>query len=251
MPDFGVIVFGVFSVMLLSAALGVVLSRNPVHSALFLALAFLSSAGVWMLLEAEFLALLIVLVYVGAVMVLFLFVVMMLDINLDVLREGFWRYLPLAAAAAVLVVGEIFFVLHAEPFFDSDRYALSPAPEENVRALGALLYTDYAYALELAAALLLVAIVAAIALTLRQRRDVRRISAEEQTSAGRERVRMAKFSSSVANAAALEATTADAGVDAGADNIKSNSDMNQTSSSRENVSDTNSKTGLNTSEGNK
>ena len=117
MVDFAAIVFGVFSGVLLASALGVVLSRNPVHSALFLALAFLSSAAVWMLLEAEFLALLIVLVYVGAVMVLFLFVVMMLDINLDVLREGFWRYLPLAAAAAALVVGEIFFVLHSDVFF--------------------------------------------------------------------------------------------------------------------------------------
>lgn len=194
MADFTTILFGVFSGVLLAAALGVVLSRNPVHSALFLALAFLSSAGVWMLLEAEFLALLIVLVYVGAVMVLFLFVVMMLDINLDVLREGFWRYLPLAAAAALLVVGEIFFVLHSEPFFDGARYPLPPAPEENVRAIAAVLYTDYAYALELAAVLLLVAIVAAIALTLRRRENVRRADAEMQTRASPAgRVRMAKF----------------------------------------------------------
>lgn len=199
MADFTTILFGVFSGVLLAAALGVVLSRNPVHSALFLALAFLSSAGVWMLLEAEFLALLIVLVYVGAVMVLFLFVVMMLDINLDVLREGFWRYLPLAAAAALLVVGEIFFVLHSEPFFDGARYPLPPAPEENVRAIAAVLYTDYAYALELAAVLLLVAIVAAIALTLRRRENVRRADAEMQTRASPAgRVRMAKFPAAAA-----------------------------------------------------
>ena len=194
MVDFAAIVFGVFSGVLLASALGVVLSRNPVHSALFLALAFLSSAAVWMLLEAEFLALLIVLVYVGAVMVLFLFVVMMLDINLDVLREGFWRYLPLAAAAAALVVGEIFFVLHSDVFFDASRYPLPPAPDENVRAIAAVLYTDYAYALELAAILLLVAIVAAIALTLRRRENVRHIDPAEQTrasSAGR--VRMANI----------------------------------------------------------
>lgn len=194
MIDFATIIFGVFSGVLLAAAGGVVLSRNPVHSALFLVLAFLSSAGVWMLLEAEFLALLIVLVYVGAVMVLFLFVIMMLDINLDVLREGFWRYLPLAAAVAALVVGEIFFVVHSDLFFDVSRYPLPPAPDENVRALAAVLYTDYAYALELAATLLLVAIVAAIALTLRQRRDVRRTDPEMQTRAAPAgRVRMANI----------------------------------------------------------
>ncbi len=194
MVDFAAIVFGVFSGVLLASALGVVLSRNPVHSALFLALAFLSSAAVWMLLEAEFLALLIVLVYVGAVMVLFLFVVMMLDINLDVLREGFWRYLPLAAAAAALVVGEIFFVLHSDVFFDASRYPLPPAPDENVRAIAAVLYTDYAYALELAAILLLVAIVAAIALTLRRRENVRHIDPAEQTRASPAgRVRMANI----------------------------------------------------------
>ena len=194
MADFATILFGVFSGVLLAAALGVVLSRNPVHSALFLALAFLSSAGVWMLLEAEFLALLIVLVYVGAVMVLFLFVVMMLDINLDVLREGFWRHLPLAAVAAALVVGEIFFVLHSGPFFDDLRYPLPPPPAENVRALAALLYTEYAYALELAAGLLLVAIVAAIALTLRRRTDTRRADPAMQTRASPAgRVRMASF----------------------------------------------------------
>ena len=147
-----------------------------------------------MLLEAEFLALLIVLVYVGAVMVLFLFVVMMLDINLDVLREGFWRYLPLAAAAAALVVGEIFFVLHSDVFFDASRYPLPPAPDENVRAIAAVLYTDYAYALELAAILLLVAIVAAIALTLRRRENVRHIDPAEQTRASPAgRVRMANI----------------------------------------------------------
>ena len=197
MIDFMLVIFCGFAAVLLTAALGVVLSRNPVHSALFLVLAFLSSAGVWMLLEAEFLALLIVLVYVGAVMVLFLFVIMMLDINLDVLREGFWRYLPLAAAAAVLVVGEIFFVLYAEPFFDSARYALPPPPADNVRALAALLYTDYVYALELAAVLLLVAIVAAVALTLRRRRDVRRMDAATQIRAGRSGVRLVCMPSEV------------------------------------------------------
>ena len=191
MVDFAFIVFCAFSVVLLTAALGVVLARNPVHASLFLVVAFLASAGVWMLLEAEFLALLIVLVYVGAVMVLFLFVIMMLDINLDVLREGFWRYLPLAALAALLVVGEISFViLYSEPLVEVGRYP--PPPPENVRALASLLYTDYVYVLELAATLLLVAIVAAVALTLRRRRGVKYIDPALQVRAGRSgRVRMA------------------------------------------------------------
>ncbi len=149
-----------------------------------------------MLLEAEFLSLLIVLVYVGAVMVLFLFVIMMLDINLDVLREGFWRYLPLAAMAAVLVVGEIFFVLDAAPIFSAENRPLPPSPDDNVRALASQLYTEYVYALELAAALLLVAIVAAVALTLRQRKDVRHTDPAMQTKVKREdRVRIVNMPS--------------------------------------------------------
>ncbi|MGI9306296.1 MAG: NADH-quinone oxidoreductase subunit J [Gammaproteobacteria bacterium] len=185
MADFTPIVFCAFSFVLLGAALGVVLSRNPVHSSLFLVAAFLASAGVWMLLEAEFLALLIVLVYVGAVMVLFLFVIMMLDINLEVLREGFWRYLPLAAAAAALVAGEIVFIVYAGPFFDFARYPLPEAPPENVRAIAVLLYSEYVYVLELAAALLLAAIVAAIALTLRRRKDAKYIDPAAQVRASR------------------------------------------------------------------
>ena len=194
MVSFVFILFCIFAFVLLMAALGVVLSRNPVHSSLFLVVAFLSSAGVWMLLEAEFLALLLILVYVGAVMVLFLFVIMMLDINLDTLREGFWRYIPLAIAAAALVIGEISFVLYADVFFDSANYSLPEPPPENVRAIAALLYTDYAYALELAAALLLVAIVAAVALTLRRRKDLRYVDAAEQVTANAaDRVRLVKM----------------------------------------------------------
>ncbi|MGU9950876.1 MAG: NADH-quinone oxidoreductase subunit J [Gammaproteobacteria bacterium WSBS_2016_MAG_OTU1] len=197
MLDFPLVVFCGFSFILLTAALGVILSRNPVHSSLFLVVAFLSSAGVWMLLEAEFLALLIVLVYVGAVMVLFLFVIMMLDINLDVLREGFWRYLPMAAAAAALVAGEIIYVLRAPAFFDSVRYSHPAPPPENVRALAELLYTDYAYILELAAVLLLVAIIAAVALTLRRRKDVKYIDPAIQTNvSSKDRVRMVDIPSS-------------------------------------------------------
>ena len=192
MLDFVFILFCAFSFVLLAAALGVVLSRNPVHSALFLALAFLASAGVWMLLEAEFLALLIILVYVGAVMVLFLFVVMMLDINLDILREGFWRYLPLAVIAALMVAGQIVYVFaEHDSFFNSAPYVLPEAPPDNTRALGAVLYTDYAYPLELAAALLLVAIVAAVALTLRRRKGVKHNDPAQQSLAKpQERVRL-------------------------------------------------------------
>ena len=191
MPDFSLIVFCGFAFMLLTAALGVVLARNPVHASLFLVLAFLASGGVWMLLHAEFLALLIVLVYVGAVMVLFLFVVMMLDINLEVLREGFWRYLPLAAFAALLVAGEMIYALQAAPLLGESFSAPPPPPDDNARALAGLLYTDYAYPLELAATMLLAAIVAAVALTLRRRKDIRHVDPAFQTAAKRsERVRL-------------------------------------------------------------
>ncbi|MDM5147643.1 NADH-quinone oxidoreductase subunit J [Candidatus Persebacteraceae bacterium Df01] len=195
MPDFLFIVFGVFATILLASSLGVIFARNPVHASLFLVLAFVSSAGLWMTLQAEFLALAIILVYVGAVMVLFLFVIMMLDINLDVLREGFWRYLPLAACAAALVVGEIIFVLYSEPFFDTVMYAAPLPPEDNTRALAALLYTDYFYPFELAAVLLLVAIVAAIALTLRRRKGTKYAAPDLQVQAGKAgRVRLVSLS---------------------------------------------------------
>ena len=191
MPEFTLFVFAVFAVLLLSAALGVVFARNPVHAALFLVVAFVASAGLWIILHAEFLALAIVLVYVGAVMVLFLFVIMMLDINLDVLREGFWRYLPLALLASALVVGEIVIVLHTAPFFSTDLYPAPPPAEDNTRALAALLYTEYIYPFELAGALLLVAIVSAIALTLRRRKDNKRADPGGQVlTKPQERVRL-------------------------------------------------------------
>jgi NADH-quinone oxidoreductase subunit J len=168
-------VFWVFAAILVIAAVCVITARNPVHSALFLVLAFFTAAALWMLLRAEFLAIALVLVYVGAVMVLFLFVVMMLDINLDRLREGFWSYLPLGGAVALLMIVEMALLL-------GERYSQVQAPPgsgdsgpgySNTKDLGRLLYTDYAYPFELAAVLLLVAIIVAIALTLRKRKDTK------------------------------------------------------------------------------
>jgi NADH-quinone oxidoreductase subunit J len=166
--------FYVFAAITVLSALRVVTARNPVHAALFLVLAFCTAAAIWMLLKAEFLAITLVLVYVGAVMVLFLFVVMMLDINLDQMRQGFWRNLPVALFVGVVVVLEIAAVLiHT---FSGVRDADAPATPpgySNTEALGQLLYTEYVYPFEIAAVVLLVAIVAAIALTLRRRKDSR------------------------------------------------------------------------------
>jgi NADH-quinone oxidoreductase subunit J len=172
--NFELAVFYVFGAILVVAGLLVITVRNPVHAALALVLAFFTAAAIWLLLRAEFLAIALVLVYVGAVMVLFLFVVMMLDINLDRLREGFWRHLPFGLAVGVLVVVEFAGVVWVA--FGRTQY---PAPADpgaghsNTKALGRLLYTDYVYPFELAAVLLLVAIVAAIALTMRRRKDTK------------------------------------------------------------------------------
>jgi NADH-quinone oxidoreductase subunit J len=165
------ILFYAFAAVLIVAALGVVTSRNPVHSALFLVLAFFQSSMLWLLLEAEFLAVVLVLVYVGAVMVLFLFVVMMLDINVEQLRQGYTRYLPLGLVVASVVVVEIGHVI----WYRSQDLPLlmSPVPHgpdySNTKELGAVLYTEHVYAFELAAVVLLLAIVAAITLTMRRR----------------------------------------------------------------------------------
>ncbi|HSS46961.1 MAG TPA: NADH-quinone oxidoreductase subunit J [Burkholderiales bacterium] len=170
---FQTFIFYFLSAILLFAALCVITVRNPVHSALFLVLAFFTSAGIWLLLEAEFLAITLVLVYVGAVMVLFLFVVMMLDINLDRLREGFWKGLYIVLPLAFLLVVEMWMVLGGKYFGLGEM----PLPEShasgysNTRELGRLIYTQYVYPFEVAGVILLVAIVAAIALTLRRRKD--------------------------------------------------------------------------------
>ena len=166
--DFASIVFYFLAAILLLSGLRVITAKNPVHAALALVLAFFTAAGIWLLLEAEFLAITLVLVYVGAVMVLFLFVVMMLDINIEELRRGFWDYLPFAALVAGLMIVEMVMVLWGKNFGLSAPLP-KPADFSNTKQLGLLIYTDYVYAFELAAVILLVAIVAAIALTLRRR----------------------------------------------------------------------------------
>jgi NADH-quinone oxidoreductase subunit J len=190
-------VFWIFAAILVIAAGCVITLRNPVHSALFLVLAFFTAAALWMLLRAEFLAIALVLVYVGAVMVLFLFVVMMLDINLERLREGFWTYLPLGLVVGAVMVVEMAMVLGGK-YFDL-RVPASKLPgsgASNTKELGRLLYTDYAYPLELAAVLLLVAIIAAIALTLRKRKDTKYQDPARQVAVKRgDRVRLVSMPS--------------------------------------------------------
>ena len=166
--DFASLVFYFFAAILLLSGLRVVTARNPVHAALALVLAFFTGAALWLMLEAEFLAITLVLVYVGAVMVLFIFVVMMLDINIEEMRQGFWDYLPIAGLVAGLMAVEMIIVLGGNRF-GLAAPAAKPADFSNTKELGRLLYTDYFYAFELAAVILLVAIVAAIALTLRRR----------------------------------------------------------------------------------
>ncbi len=192
MIDFQAFVFYSFAALLIGAGIGVILARNPVHAALFLVLAFFSGAGLWMLLEAEFLAISLVLVYVGAVMVLFLFVVMMLDINLDQLREGFWKYFPLGALVAVLMVGELWMVLSGKALMQTGQgLPAAAADASNTREIGMQLYTTYLYPFELASVILLVAIVAAIALTLRRRKGTKYQNPAEQVRVKRaDRVRM-------------------------------------------------------------
>lgn len=184
------IVFFMFAALTVFAALRVITARNPVHAALFLVLAFFSMAGIWMLLEAEFLAITLVLVYVGAVMVLFLFVVMMLDINLEKLREGFWKWFPVGIILAGAMVFEMVWVVGqtAETGIGMVKHA---ADYSNTKELGRLIYTDYVYPFELAAVILLVAIVAAIALTLRSRRSSKKqIPSDQIRVKSKDRVRL-------------------------------------------------------------
>jgi NADH-quinone oxidoreductase subunit J len=176
--------FYAFAAVLLVSGMLVITARNPVHGVLFLVLAFFTAAGIWLLLRAEFLAIALVVVYVGAVMVLFLFVVMMLDINLERVREGFWRNLPLALIVGGIMVWEMITILAFRYFGVEPRQI--PADYSNTRELGRVLYTDYALAFEIAAVILLVAIVAAIALTLRRRKDSRRQDPSQQVKARRE-----------------------------------------------------------------
>ena len=179
--EFKTFVFYFLSTILVYASLRVVTLRNPVHAALHLVLAFISASGLWVLLQAEFLAIALVLVYVGAVMVLFLFVVMMLDINLDRLREGFWSNLPLGLIVALLMVAEMSLVLYAR--FSGELESgvqQTEAGFSNVQAVGRLLFTEYVYPFELASVILLVGIVAATALTLRGKRKSKSVSPSQQ-----------------------------------------------------------------------
>jgi NADH-quinone oxidoreductase subunit J len=191
--------FYVFAAVLLLAAFRVITARNPVHAALFLVLAFFQAAAVWLLLKAEFLAITLVLVYVGAVMVLFLFVVMMLDINLDTIRKGFWRHFPLAGAVGAIIALEMSYVLmggfREPPQAASASAAGNLATQvSNTKELGKLLYSQYIYPLEIAAVILLVAMIAAIALTLRERKDSKRLNPSDQVRVkSQDRVRLVKI----------------------------------------------------------
>jgi len=201
--EFKEIVFYGFGALMIFAAAMVITVRNPVKAALFLVLAFVCASGLWLLLQAEFLAIVLVLVYVGAVMVLFLFVVMMLDINLLKLREGFGEYLPIGGLVAVLLVLEMTIVLSTDQFGlkHMPEPGALPADYSNTRALGQLLYTVYVYPFEIAAGLLLVAIVAAIALTLRRRKDTKYQDPSRQINIDpRTRVRVVKMPSAKTSA---------------------------------------------------
>ena len=196
--EFKTFIFYFLAVIMVFAALRVITSRNPVQAALFLVLTFFNAAGIWLLLNAEFLAMTLVLVYVGAVMVLFLFVVMMLDINLDRIRQGFWSYLPVGALIGILLLLEMVMVLGGS-YFGLEAMPVPPAASQgysNTRELGRVLYTDYVYAFELASLVLLVAMVSAVTLTLRKRKGIKYMTPADQVAVRREdRVELVKMQS--------------------------------------------------------
>jgi NADH-quinone oxidoreductase subunit J len=193
--EFKTILFYIFSVVTVLAALRVITTRNPVHAALFLVLAFFNVAALWMLLQAEFLALALVMVYVGAVMVLFLFVVMMLDINIERLRQGFWNNLPLGALVGLLMVGEMAVVLSGRYFGLANLPPQEwPANYSNTKELARLLYTDFAYPFEIASVILLVGIIVAVMLTLRRRKDTKAMHPADQIAVkSKDRMRLVKM----------------------------------------------------------
>lgn len=197
--------FYVFAALMLFAAFRVITARNPVHAALYLVLAFFQAAAIWILLKAEFLAITLVLVYVGAVMVLFLFVVMMLDINLDGVRQGFWKHFPLAGSVGALIALEMSYVLMGgfrEPPKAANAAGQMASQVSNTKELGKVLYSEYVYPLEIAAIILLVAIIAAIALTLRARKDSKSQNPSEQVRVKRaDRVTLVKMKSVMPEAA--------------------------------------------------
>jgi len=204
--EFTTALFYVFSAILVLAATQVITARSPVHAALFLVLSFFTAAGIWLLLKAEFLAIVLVLVYVGAVMVLFLFVVMMLDINMDKLREGFWSHFPLAATVGVLIVLEMSAILW-RGFLRPDNHVPAAASTiGSTKSLGMAIYTHYSYPFEIAAAILLLAIVAAVALTLRRRKDTKYFSPAKAVKVKRnDRIRMVSMKAESARAQAVPA----------------------------------------------
>ena len=197
--EFKTILFYIFSTITVAAALRVITARNPVHAALFLVLAFFNVAALWMLLQAEFLALALIMVYVGAVMVLFLFVVMMLDINIERMRQGFWSNLPVGALVGLLMIGEMAVVLSGRYFGLANLPPQNlPANYSNTKELARLLYTDYAYPFEIASVILLVGIIAAVMLTLRRRKDNKAMHASDQIAVkAKDRMRLVKMATEV------------------------------------------------------
>lgn len=189
-------IFYAFAAVLILAAGKVITARNPVHAALFLVLSFFTAAAIWMLLHAEFLAIVLVLVYVGAVMVLFLFVVMMLDINIESMRRDFWRHMPAALLVGGLIITEMAVVLtHSFLSTDTPLPANSLRSASNTGDLGRLIYSDYLYAFEIVGVILLVAMIAAVALTLRQRKDSKSQHVADQVRVRRQdRVKLVSMS---------------------------------------------------------
>ncbi|AUT59990.1 NADH-quinone oxidoreductase subunit J [Paraburkholderia terrae] len=216
--DFTTVLFYIFALLLTVSGLKVITSRNPVASALFLVLAFFNAAAIWMLLQAEFLAILLVLVYVGAVMVLFLFVVMMLDINLDVLRRDFKRFVPMATIVGAIIVIETALILWhgygatVQPVRDTTAAVAGAADWSNTRLIGKVIYTDYIFAFEVAGLVLLVAIIAAIALTTRHGKDSKRQRVSDQVKVrAQDRVRVVKMAAEKESPAEPEIVAGDAG----------------------------------------
>lgn len=211
--DFQTVLFYAFSTVMLLSALRVITARNPVHAVLFLVLAFFNAAGLWMLLHAEFLSIMLVMVYVGAVMVLFLFVVMMLDINIERLRQGFWSYLPLGTVVGAIMAAEMGLILGGR-YFGLEAMPAPVAPEagfSNTKELGRLLFTDYVFPFELVSVVLLVAIIAAVMLTLRQRKDNKAMNPRLQVKVkAADRFRVVKMAAEV-EAPAVEAVEAQEG----------------------------------------
>lgn len=218
--EFTSFLFYLFAAVMLFSALRVITASNPVHAVLFLVLAFFNAAGLWLLLQAEFLAIALIMVYVGAVMVLFLFVVMMLDINIERIRQGFWRHLPLGATVGGIMVIEMTTVLTGM-YFGLDNFpaqladAAATAEGSNTKALARILFTDYVYPFELASVILLVAIIAAVMLTLRERKDTKGMRPADQIVIKRsDRLRLVKMASVTESNASNLTDTRDAATDA-------------------------------------